>query len=797
MGSERDGAAARIAQLEQQIAQLEQQLRRAEEHCRMEQVHHRALLAQAEEAARAKVAFFANMGHEIRTPMNAISGFAQLLSATTLTDRQRGYLQSIIDGSEALMRLINALFDLSRLESGSFKLDYHCFMLDELLERLRRFAAPMAERKEILFRIEKVGALPEALIGDGGRIFQILSNLVENAIKFTEQGSVVVRVEAAEADHQDDAEAAIAAGRVLLRVEVEDSGSGIDEALQGRLFQPFTMGDESLTRSQGGIGLGLAISRRILELMGGSITLRSKAGVGSCFTVVVPLLVARGEVRCDRFRQSRRIMVIDDEQEVAAFIRETLKRAGYGTVECFASAEEALQELHAAARHAPCHLAIVDWRLPGIDGLELCSMIHRAEELDPKPACLMISAFHPERISSGDGAFPCGALLRKPFTADALLEAVARLLPEEGVAGGVAPAGAEEEPRSIKGRRVLLVDDQEINRQIVGEVLGEWGLEVVPAENGAHALKLLQREPPFDLVLMDMEMPVMDGVEATRLIRQSQTLARLPVVAMTGNDGPEDRARCMAAGMCDLLVKPIDFEVLRRRIPHWLGRMPEPEGGAAATQRGEEPEEMGLPDLAPAIPPGARRRALRALDDRRDLYLRLLRHFPAEQGGAVAAVGEALACGDREEARRLAHSLKSAAAAIGADALSRRAAEVERLLRLGGIPEDRLIERLRGELERLLDLLAEAPLDRDAEEAHGADGGMEPEELSRRAGALERALRHGEQRAEAMLEELMPHLAALDREGADRLHDLVDCFDFEAAARLLRERFGIGVEAAR
>ncbi len=787
-----------ITRLRRQVAELSERLREAERHCREREERQAVLLRDVEQANRAKVAFFSNMSHEIRTPMNAIVGFTQLMLATELTEKQRHYMRSVAHGSETLMRLIGDLFDLSKLEAGTLKLDYSCFMLDEMLRRLDRLVSPMAERKGIQFRIDVADDVPRALVGDGGRVYQMISGLVENGVKFTERGEVVLRVSCGAGRADSDGEGV--AARVLLRVEVEDNGIGMDEALQQRLFEPFTLGDDSLTRRQGGSGLGLVLCHRLLMLMGGSISVKSSPGSGSLFTLEIPLLSAEGEVtHGDRFRKSRKVMVVDDEREVAAFIRETLLRAGYGRVDCLGDAEEALRALRQDAANDPYHLVVMDWRLPGMDGLAACTLITKDELLAAAlPARLVISGFHPDREITGTP--PYDAILRKPFSAAALLDAVSDLV----AAGGGSPRqengvdaghGREEEARgTLVGCRVLLVDDREINRQVVGEVLRDWDMEVVEAENGAQALKVLQ-DCPVDLVLMDMMMPVMDGLEATRLIRQCRGLAHLPVVAMTGNSGAEDHRRCLDAGMTDILLKPIDFNQLEPRMRVWLQR----EGGTAEAARplseknGMDASPISrsdgddLPDLCPAIEARSCDRALRALDGNLALYRRMMIDFPREYGCFCGQLRDALRRGDDALAQRLAHSVKSAAASLGAERVVRYAAQVESSLRDGAHPDDTLLSRLDAAMEELLQVLRHAASEGDGVVCAEVEGDrLSGDEIGAQILELEKALHLGEQRAMAMLESLMPHLRRCDAERAEHLYRLVDGFDFEKAVDLLR-----------
>ncbi len=624
-GRDRDGE---MAALKARVERLSRQLAAAEERNRELRRESARLSADVAESNRAKEAFFANMSHEIRTPLNAITGFSRLLMATELSEQQRYYAQQVTDGGELLLRLINTLFDLSKLESGALHLKPAPFVVEELLQRLRQELQPLADKKGLTLEIAVDDAIPGTLTGDGQRIHQVLFNLVENGIKFTEQGKVKLEIDLLPGG---------ADGADRLRMRVTDSGIGMDEELCARLFRPFSVGDDSLIRSYGGTGIGLAVSYRLVSLMGGEMHVRSRKGEGSCFAVEIPL---------------------------------------------------------------------------------------QSEAVDASP-------------------------------------------PVEELAG----------------HRVLLVDDQAINRQVAREIMEDWGLEVIEAENGAHALRLLE-EQACDLVLMDLLMPEMGGLEAARRIREQERFAALPIVAMTGNGGEEDRAQCLAAGMDDVLVKPIDFDGLPQRLAAWLHCHEGTITPLVEKMETDVPSSC-LPSLQPAIRDADRDQALRALGGDEALYRQLLEHFSDEHAETPAKLRRALSRGDQAAAERLLHTLKSSAASLGARALAECCARYEkRVRRREALTEEALqaVEQGCTQLRNILQQqVGKAMAGGEEKGEHYSDA-----ELAREVAALCAVLERGEERAIAMLDRLLPALCLRDAAESEAVRQLVDGFDFVAAAEKLR-----------
>ncbi len=508
---------------------------------RVEEATLRARLA-AEEASKTKSDFLANMSHEIRTPMNAIIGMTHLAQRTDPTPKQKNYLSKIDNAAQSLLGIINDILDFSKIEAGKLELEHTTFSLDDVLTNLADIVGHKAEQKSLEIVYSVARDVPRHLIGDPLRLGQILINLVSNAIKFTETGEVIVKIRLRDTNE--------------LLFSVQDTGIGMQPNQLANLFQSFNQADSSITRRYGGTGLGLAICKQLCELMGGSISVESEHGTGSTFhfsarfTIATdgPQIAAR--IGLNDLLQ-KRVLIVDDNI-IARDVLTAMLRANGLTTKAARSGEEALLMLgEASAADESFDLVLMDWRMPGIDGIEASRRIKADPALSHTPAILMVSAFGREEMMDDSESSALDGYLIKPVNESHLIDTIARMFSKEVVAVfPKRPPIPKNAARNLEKRKVLLVEDHEINRELATELLTDLGILVTVAINGREGVDLIAKEP-FDLVLMDIQMPVMDGLTATRLIRADNRFLALPIIAMTAHAMSSDCEKSLNAGMND------------------------------------------------------------------------------------------------------------------------------------------------------------------------------------------------------------------------------------------------------
>jgi two-component system sensor histidine kinase/response regulator len=649
----------------------------------------------AEEATALKSNFLANMSHEIRTPMNAIIGMSHLALKSGLSARQHDYVSKIEQAGQHLMGVINDILDFSRIEAGKLRIEAHPFVLDQVLAGVVDVVSHKAGAQGLELICDVASDVPQNLVGDALRIGQILINYANNAIKFTERGDIgiVVRVQSQDGD------------RVLLRFEVCDTGIGLSDEQMERLFQSFQQADTSTTRRYGGTGLGLAICKSLAELMGGAVGVRSVLGKGSTFWCTVPLQCgapARVLLPAPDLR-GLRVLVVDDNPHAATVLTEMLQSMSFA-VEPVHSGAEALSALQrAAAQGQAFDLVVLDWQMPGMDGLELGRRIGELR-LPQLPHRVMVTAFGREDVLRSAQRQGIEEVLIKPVSASVMFDTLMQVLGQVQAPEAALSAGPAVASLGIKGARVLVVEDNEINQQVASELLKEAGVQVDVAANGQQGVELACTRA-YELVLMDMQMPVMDGLEAARRLRAQPHLAGLPIVAMTANAMDADRQRCLEAGMNDHLAKPIVparlWEVLQRWIPG-AGQGGAPNGLRPADGAADVPAH-GLPAHVPGLDQDM---GLRNAMGRAELYADVLHRFISHQEDSAHNMAQALAQGHVEQALREAHTLRGLAGTVGAVALQDCAGRLEELLRSSppapGAAVQALLQELQGRLDSLI-----------------------------------------------------------------------------------------------
>lgn len=731
----------------------------------------------AEEATKAKSDFLANMSHEIRTPMNTILGMSHLALKTRLDRRQRNYLEKVTQAADGLLRVIDEILDYSKIEAGKLTVESILFWMDGVFEGVGDQMILQAEQKGLELIFDLSPEVPESLVGDPTRLRQVLLNLGSNAMKFTAKGEVVFGVELlAETEHE-----------VAAHFWVKDTGIGISEEQQAKLFQSFSQADTSTTRQYGGTGLGLAISKRLVELMGGRIWVESEPGVGSTFHFTVRFGRGAGHRRRRMFRAEElagiRVLVVDDNEPARHNLAAMVQSFGMDA-EATSGGAEALELVARGEEDGrPYSLVLIDWRMPGMDGVTCAKQIKNLRP-DTTPTIIMVSAYSRDEadVAASREGVKLNGFLGKPVSPSTLLETIGEQLGLGSVGHRAELWPVTDWPEQIKGlagAKVLLVEDNEMNRELAVELLQEARVSVTVANQGLEAVEILAKGVNFDGVLMDIQMPVMDGYEAARTIRKLPGCAELPIIAMTADAMAGDRDKVLAAGMNDHIAKPLDVRRMFETIARWIHPSTPLDSATPSTPLEGESNRLDLPGIDT-------RAGLARMLGKVSFYVKQLRKFAEHQAGFIARFQEAEA--DPVAQKRLAHTLKGVAGNIGAIDLQAAAGELELTCGTSGgaLDRSRALTVVAAELKTVLDGLAVLS-QRSADVLQGGVS-VDFDKLLPLFDRLERLLRQSDARAaEAAVEvEALLH-GSSHAARFEAVSSAVNSFEFDLAAKQLRQ----------